>query len=285
MSFMSGLNAPLLAAALVVVGSVAEQAQAQSAADQARARAQYEQGLRELYAGNAEAALNHANTARDLPGADNARLAALRVEAHLGLRDWDAAEATADEFFTLNPTPELTQHIANLTVIIDEAQQEPSRELDILWVEADPTEQGPSEPGLGETRITELTLAQGFSPSPHRIEVVSGGTNRLRDITRRGCSGWADIEPDLTLTYEQATGEGRLHIYIAEADGDMTLAVETPEGEFRCNDDQSGLAPGVRIRDARPGVYRIWVGSYGGSNGRAQRYSGVLLVSETGFDR
>lgn len=280
MSFMSGLNAPLLAATLVLVGGVTEQVQAQSAADQARARAQYEQGLRELYAGNPEAALNHANTARDLLGADNARLAALRVEAHLGLRDWDAAEATAEEFFTLNPTPELTQHIANLTVIIDQGREAPPMEHTLLVDGANPTELRQAE-----DRVTELTLASGFAPAPHRTAVVSGGTNRMRDITRRGCSGWSDIEPDLTLTYEEATGEGRLHIYIAEADGDMTLAVETPAGEFKCNDDQSGLAPGVRIRDALPGRYRVWVGSYRGSNGRAQRYSGILLFSESGFER
>lgn len=264
--------------ALTLCVCVSTTAEAQSAADEARARAQYEQGLRELYGGDAQAALDYAANAQELLGSDNPRLAALRVEAFMGLRDWEAAQSAYEAFFELNPNAELSRHVANLTVIIDEAVMNPPAEEEAL-----------DRPGLtpaGPNRPSgPLELMSGFTPSPYMIDVQSGGTVRLREIGRRGCAGWADTEPDLVVNFTAGERPEDLYVYIAGASGDMSLAIQPPEGRFLCNDDQDGLAPGVRIRDAVSGQYRVWVGSYHGNQRNATRHTGRLLISESGFLR
>lgn len=252
-------------------------AAAQTSADEARARAQYEQGLRELYGGDAQAALDYAQSAQALLGADNPRLAALRVEAYMGLRDWEAAQDAYEEFFTLGPNAELSRHVANLTVIIDEAILNPPD-----------ASASPDAPDLAEPSAEPsgpLELASGFTPAPFTTEVRSGGTVRLRNIGRRGCAGWADTDPDLVLTFTAGASPRDLYVYIAGASGDMTMAIEPPQGRFLCNDDNDGLAPGIRIRDAISGQYRIWIGSYHGNERNATRHTGRLFISETGFGR
>lgn len=112
--FFGGAFAALL---FLITADVAD---AQSSADEARARAQYEQGLRELHAGNGQAALDYADSARGLLGSDNPRLAALRVQALVALERWEDAQAAYEVFFSLNPNTDLAAEIADLTIQIDQ---------------------------------------------------------------------------------------------------------------------------------------------------------------------
>lgn len=104
--------------------SVAAESYAQSPADEARARAQYAQGLRDLEGGNPQAAYDYSISARELLGSDNARLSALRVEALVALERWQDAKHEYEYFFTLGPGGELSAEVAALTVRIDQSLNE-----------------------------------------------------------------------------------------------------------------------------------------------------------------
>ena len=61
---------------------------------------------------------------------------------------------------------------------------------------------------------------------------------------------------------------------------DTTLVINTPSGEWICDDDSStGVNPGVGFKAPEEGLYDIWVGRYeGGASGTA-----TLNISEATF--
>jgi len=121
-----------------------------------------------------------------------------------------------------------------------------------------------------------LDLAAGFSNDPRSVRVSAGGRVDLF-TTEPGCAGFADPEPDLQLDYE--AGEFPLYVSM-ESDGDTTILVRTPGGEYLCDDDGAGqLNPGVTIREPETGRYLVWAGSFGDGD----RESAELFVSEVGF--
>jgi len=111
----------------------------------------------------------------------------------------------------------------------------------------------------------EVTLAAGFGPEPHRVELVAGGAGDLTGMVGGNCVGHVNPHaPDVVLEYTpEAADAGSLYVY-AEADEDTTLAVLGPDGEWHCNDDAPGrgLDPGLVFSDASAGRYAIWVGTY-----------------------
>jgi hypothetical protein len=52
-----------------------------------------------------------------------------------------------------------------------------------------------------------------------------------------------------------------------EARDDTVLLVNTPDGEWHCNDDYSGLNPALTFEAPQEGQYDIWVGTYSATNG------------------
>lgn len=106
--------------ALLVLVLVAPEIMAQSTANEARARAYYEQAIRELHAGSPDEALAAEQSARDLLGADNPLLAALRVRALAEKEQWEDAQAEYEVFFALGPNAELATEIAELSIQIDQ---------------------------------------------------------------------------------------------------------------------------------------------------------------------
>jgi len=70
-----------------------------------------------------------------------------------------------------------------------------------------------------------------------------------------------------------------LGIYV-NADFDTTILINSPDGQWYCNDDHSDLEnlnSGVYFEDPSSGRYDIWVGSYSDSN---LNRSAVLAISE-----
>jgi len=90
-----------------------------------------------------------------------------------------------------------------------------------------------------------------------------------------GCGyGYISQEPDFALTYSTSGGSG-LYFYV-EGEGDTTLLIRTPSGEWLCNDDGHGNAdPIVDIPNAAQGKYQVWAGAY--NSGYIQA---TLYVSE-----
>ena len=110
----------------------------------------------------------------------------------------------------------------------------------------------------------ELDLTAGFTPDPNSLQITSGG---IVDVTSlnlgNGCAGYVTSQPDLLLHWSGGASAGFLRIFFVTDDAsDTTLIVNTPGGDWLCNDDSSyGLDPVVDIDYTDPGSYHIWVGT------------------------
>ena len=123
------------------------------------------------------------------------------------------------------------------------------------------------DPNFGDVRLKE-----SFLPDPHTVTVTSGGNV---EVSVSGCDyGFVSAAPDVDLYYT-TTGGSDLYIY-AEGDGDTMLLVNTPGGDWVCDDDGHGDSdPLVHFTGAKDGLYDIWVGSYS-----QDTHSATLYISE-----
>ena len=110
-----------------------------------------------------------------------------------------------------------------------------------------------------EPTYGSLALEEGFYPDPQYVDVTSGGSIA---VGIPGCDfGFVAETPDVDLYYT-TTGESDLYFYV-EGEGDTTLLINTPTGDWVCDDDGGpGTNPSVRMRFAPEGLYNVWVGSY-----------------------
>ena len=103
-----------------------------------------------------------------------------------------------------------------------------------------------------------VSLTAGFTPDPHTTTLVAGGAN---DASQLGepCAGMVASAPDFRLNYEA----GSLPLYIRSAsEGDTTLAVNGPDGQWYCDDDSAGnLNAQVWFDEPESGQYDIYVGT------------------------
>lgn len=105
----------------------------------------------------------------------------------------------------------------------------------------------------------EVTLQTGFTPDPWTKSILAGGSVPA-SAARSGCEGSVSAAPDLQLTFEA----GDLDLTVrAVASEDTTLLVNTPDGQWLCDDDSGGdLNPKVLISNPQSGRYDIWLGTY-----------------------
>jgi len=119
-----------------------------------------------------------------------------------------------------------------------------------------------------------VNLTAGFTPDPWTKSILAGGSTPA-SAARSGCEGSVSIAPDLQLNYDA----GSLDLTIrAVASDDTTLLVNTPSGQWYCDDDSGGgLNPRVLISGPESGRYDIWVGTYGD-----EMVQSTLEISELG---
>jgi hypothetical protein len=112
-----------------------------------------------------------------------------------------------------------------------------------------------------------ITVAAGFMPDPQTVNGTSGGTVQVSSqgiwATNGGsCAGWVSGNPDHIVTLTTPFNYLRIDA-VAATGGDTTMVVQDPYGNWLCDDDGGGY-PNPRIAGAfQPGMYRIWIGSYG----------------------
>jgi hypothetical protein len=120
----------------------------------------------------------------------------------------------------------------------------------------------------------EVDLETGFTPDPWTRSILAGGSVPA-SAAESGCEGSVSAAPDLKLNFE--AGEFDLTIR-ARAGEDTTLLVNTPGGQWLCDDDSGGdLDPMVLISDPQSGRYDIWLGAYGD-----KMVQSTLEISELG---
>ena len=95
--------------------------------------------------------------------------------------------------------------------------------------------------------------------------IQAGGADR-NAIRGSGCSGYINNAAPVA-TVENATA-GALSIYVT-SETDTTLLIAAPDGEWHCSDDANDSNPAVTIRDAAPGSYAVWVGTFSPSSAGA----------------
>lgn len=109
-----------------------------------------------------------------------------------------------------------------------------------------------------------VTLRAGFLPDPNSTSLQAGGSIDVRDTLGDNCRGMVASAPDVDLMYTS----GSLPLYISvTSDADTTLVINTPDGQWFCNDDYTGLDPAITFGSPDSGLYNIWVGTYSSSSG------------------
>jgi hypothetical protein len=126
----------------------------------------------------------------------------------------------------------------------------------------------------GATAQQQISLSAGFVPDPVTVDLYSGGGNQASDLGS-SCVGTVASSPDVVLNFDSAGG--RLAIGVL-ADTDTSLVINGPDGRFYCNDDNSGLNPGLVWGRAPSGQYDIWVGAVGDAG------AATLVITEGSLD-
>ena len=112
--------------------------------------------------------------------------------------------------------------------------------------------------------IQNITVSPGFSPTPIRVQGVSGGSVSISQIAGRQetangpCVGFSESKPNHNLVLTSSFNYLSIQV---ESREDTTLLVRGPGGVW-CNDDFRGKNPGL-AGQWLPGTYEIWICSYG----------------------
>lgn len=139
--------------------------------------------------------------------------------------------------------------------------------------------QGGSLDTSADPHFGSVRLAAGFTPDPHEVRIVSGGSV---DVSGLGlcssCTGFASTAPDFKLYWSGNTDDLRVYFEADERGDDATLIINTPDGTWIGNDDafDGTVNPMLLLRGYGPGQYDIWVGSYSSGD----NISGKLVITE-----
>lgn len=130
-----------------------------------------------------------------------------------------------------------------------------------------PVQQQPVQPQVG------LSLNRGQAnfgahnvygtnlPTPYVVNVISGGNLEARQQgVPSNCHGFVTAQPDVIINYAQPS---RRLAFFVDGQGDTTLVIRAPNGQWWCSDDEGGgQNPLVDIQNPQGGQYEVWVGSF-----------------------
>jgi hypothetical protein len=121
------------------------------------------------------------------------------------------------------------------------------------------------------------TLNPGWLPDPYIVTLTSGGSVDVAALNLgESCRGFATSAPDYRIQWG-GTGSSLLRIFFVGSEGDTTLVVNQPNGQWLCGDDSyDTLNPSIDIANAPAGQYDIWVGSFE----LGTSVSGYLMITE-----
>lgn len=120
-------------------------------------------------------------------------------------------------------------------------------------------------------------LNSGFTPDPHQINLTAGGPVNMSTATQGQCSGFASAAPDVRLHFQG--GNYNEINFSAFSEGDTTLIINDPNGNWYCDDDSGGNLNPLLSFTPMSGQYDIWVGTYDRSLAAA-----TLAISELPYN-
>ncbi len=122
-----------------------------------------------------------------------------------------------------------------------------------------------------------IDLVSGFENDPMIIPIAAGGRENAENIDS-DCYGLVANRPDVSVDY--SSGQFELNFAVL-SESDTTLVINTPSGQWVCNDDYNLLNPGISFSDPQSGRYDIWIGVYSQDD---ELNMSQLLVSEASID-
>jgi S1-C subfamily serine protease len=130
-------------------------------------------------------------------------------------------------------------------------------------------------PAFGEREI-----AAGFLPDPFSISVIASGSIRLEEDVIPGicCKGYVPEAPCYRFKWSGKTPALNIFFIADDPDDDAILVINSPDGNWHCNDDahKDTFNPVVRFNDPGEGQYDIWIGTLS----EEKSIQGFLIISE-----
>jgi len=120
-------------------------------------------------------------------------------------------------------------------------------------------------------------LASGGGPLTTQVTVdgkLPAPEEAIGDVL---CGGLISVAPNYAFDW---SGQAKAIAAMFEGDGDATLIIRTPAGQFVCADDAAGKAnlnPLVVLNNPAPGRYLVWIGR----TDPAKTVTGKLTVAST----
>ena len=104
-----------------------------------------------------------------------------------------------------------------------------------------------------------IDLQAGFPLDPTILSVNAGGELNA-SLLGRGCSGFVNLSPSVTVNWSGKADFAQIFFYSKD---DPTLMILTPDGKLLCSDDASEqvLDPVIQLEKPVEGTYKIWIGS------------------------
>ncbi|MEM1054736.1 MAG: hypothetical protein AAGI52_04365 [Bacteroidota bacterium] len=107
---------------------------------------------------------------------------------------------------------------------------------------------------LGGQAQNTLVLDDGRAEA-----LVFAGGELFNPVIGEVCTGYLTTEPTARL---DSDAEMLAMTAYASFEEDLTLVIQTPDGDWYCSDDFDGTAPGVEVSGGGDGTYTIWVGTF-----------------------
>jgi len=110
-----------------------------------------------------------------------------------------------------------------------------------------------------ESAFITINPEQGFPLDPFLISLQGGGPVAASTVATE-CTGYIPAHPTVIVDFKGTVDLLRTFFY---SDGDTTLVIQTPAGDYLCGDDMNQLIldPTVEITEPTAGRYAVWVGS------------------------
>ena len=110
-----------------------------------------------------------------------------------------------------------------------------------------------------ESAFITINPEHGFPLDPFLISLQGGGPVAANTLAAE-CTGYIPAKPTVIVDFKGTVDLLRTFFY---SDGDTTLVIQTPAGDYLCGDDMNQLIldPTVEIAEPAAGRYAVWVGS------------------------
>ena len=128
-----------------------------------------------------------------------------------------------------------------------------------------------------EASLGLIDLVSGFEDDPLVIPIAAGGQENAEELGS-DCYGLVADRPDVSINY--SSGEFELNFAVL-SEIDTTLVINSPSGQWVCNDDYNLVNPGISFNNPQSGQYDIWIGVYSAND---ELDMSQLLVSEADID-